>query len=192
MEERYPNTKEIIYMLGIGTLLLSTIFMPGLGYAVGAIERSRRKYEWQKSQKDWKKFNLYYLKRNLKRLKEQKIVEVVNQNGQDIIKLTQKGKTKYLKFKLEQLSLQNNTWDGRWRIVIYDISKFKRNQQTVFRNILKYINFFPLQKSVYLTPYPCEEQILYLREYFGIGDEVLLIWADKLENEEIYKEYFGL
>lgn len=188
----YPGTGEIIYLLGMGTLILASIFMPGLGYAARMIERAKRSYDWQKSQKEWRKFNPYFLKHNLKRLKGQKVVEIVKEKGQEIVKLTKKGHTKYLKFKLEELSLKGKRWDSKWRIVIYDISKFKKSQTNAFRYILKYINFFPLQKSVYLTPYPCEEQIAYLREYFGIGDEVLLIRSDKIENEDIYKQYFGL
>lgn len=188
----YPSTGEIIYLLGMGTLLLASIFMPGLGYTARMIDKAKRSYDWKKSQKEWKKFNPYFLKYNLKRLKQQKVVEIINKDGQEIVKLTKKGYTKYLKFILEELSLKGRKWDGKWRIVIYDISKFKRNQQTAFRYILKYINFLLLQKSVYLTPYPCEEQITYLREYFGIGDEVILIRADKIENEFVYKQYFGL
>lgn len=188
----YPGTGEIIYLLGMGTLLVAGIFMPGLGYTYRMIDRAKRSYDWEKSQKEWRKFNPYFLKYNLKRLKEQKIVEIVKENGQEIVKLTKKGHTKYLKFKLEELSLKGKRWDGKWRIVIYDISKFKRREQNAFRYILKYINFLLLQKSVYLTPYPCEEQISYLREYFGIGDEVILLRADYIENDEIYKQYFGL
>lgn len=190
--KEYPSIEEIIYLLGMGTLLVGTIFMPGLGYVARMISRAKRNHEWKESQRRWKKFNPHVLKRNLKRLREQKIVEIVKKDGEDLIKLTQKGHTKYLKFKLEKLSLQGKRWDGKWRIVIYDIAKFKKNQVSAFRNILKYINFFPLQKSVYLTPYPCEEQISYLREYFGISSEVLLIRADKIENEDFYKQYFGL
>lgn len=191
-KEEYPSTAEIIYLLGMGTLLVGTILMPGLGYAARMIDRVKKNHEWRQSQRQWKKFNPYVLKRNLKRLREQKVVEIIEKNGEEIIKLTRKGYTKYLKFRLEELSLSGKRWDGKWRIVIYDIAKFKKNQVSAFRNILKYINFFQLQKSVYLTPYPCEEQITYLREYFGIGDEVLLIRADRIENEGFYKQYFGL
>lgn len=192
MKEEYPSTKEIIYLLGMGVLLLGTILMPGLGYTAGAIARAKRESDWKQKQKEWKKFNLHLLKRNLKRLRDQRVVEIIQENGQQIIKLTQKGHTKYLKFKLEELSLKGGRWDGKWRIVIYDISKFKKNQQSAFRNILKYINFLPLQRSVYLTPYSCEEQIFYLREYFEVGEEVILIRADRIENEDFYKQYFGL
>lgn len=189
--DEYPNTRRIIYLLGMGTVLAAGILMPGLGHMAQMIEKARRKHEWRKMQKEWRKFNKNLLKYNLKRLKQQKVVEIVEENGQEVIKLTQKGHIKYLKFRLEKLSLQGKRWDGKWRIVIYDISKFKRIQQNAFRNILKYINFLQLQKSVYITPYPCEEEMRYLREYFGIGEEVLLIRADKIENEDFYKQYFG-
>lgn len=191
-KEEYPNTKEIIYLLGMGVILTATIFMPGLGYVARMIDSAKRDYEWKESQRQWKKFNPHVLKRNLKRLRDQKVVEIIEKDGQEIVKLSQKGHAKYLKFELEKLSLRDKKWDGKWRIVIYDISKFKKNQVNAFRNILKYINFFQLQKSVYLTPYPCDEQIVYLREYLGIGDEVLLMRIDKIENEESYRQYFGL
>ncbi len=191
-KEEYPDTKEIIYLLGMGVILTATIFMPGLGYAAKMINQAKSNHKWKETQREWKKFNPHILKRNLKRLKEQKVVEIIQKNGEDVIKLTQKGHTKYIKFKLEKLSLKSKSWDGKWRIVIYDIARVKKNQVSSFRNILKYINFFQLQKSVYLTPYPCDEEILYLREYFGIGNEVLLIRADKIENEGFYKQYFGL
>lgn len=176
----------------MGTLLVATVFMPGLGYVAKTINQTRRENDRQKSKKEWLKFNPHMLKYNLKRLKDQKVVEIINLDGQEIIKLTQKGYTKYLKFKMEKLSLKGKNWDKKWRVVIYDIAKFKRNQQSAFRYILKYINFLQLQKSVYLTPYPCEDYIEYLREYFGLSDEVLLLRVDKIENEEIYRKYFGL
>lgn len=192
MRGKYPTTKEIIYLIGMGTLLVGTIFMPGLGYIARMVDKAKREAEWRDAQKQWKKFNPHILKRNLKRLRDEKIVEVIEQDGIEVIKLTQKGRTKYLKFKLEEISFKGQSWDGKWRLIIYDIAKFRKREQESFRNALKYMNFLMLQKSVYMTPYSCEEQIQYLREYFGVGAEVILIRADQIENEGVYKEYFGL
>lgn len=192
MREKYPSTKEVIYLLGMGTLLLGSILMPGLGLAAGAIYRAKKRHDFLKSQKQWKKFNRYLLKRNLKRLHEQKIVEIVEENGQQLIKLTQKGRTKYLRFKLEDLSTKGTRWDNKWRLVLYDVNKLKRTKQDAFRRMLKQMNFYPLQKSVYLTPFKCKEEIEYLREYFNLGEEVLLLEVSKLENEKYYKDYFGI
>lgn len=192
-QDKYPNTKEILYLLGLGTLLTASILMPGLAIAGNAIIRAKRKHDFLDSQKEWKKFNLNLLKRNLKRLQNQKVVEIVNeQNGGEVIKLTQKGKSKFLKLRLEELSLRGSRWDGKWRLVIYDISKLKRIKQENFRRTLKQINFLLLQKSVYLTPYKCKEEIEYLREYFNLSEEVIYLEVNKLENEQYYKDYFGL
>lgn len=191
-KDYYPSTKEILYLLGMGSLLIGAILMPGLGVAAGALHRAKRKHDWEQSQKEWKKFNLKLLRRNLRRLYDQRIVEIIDENGQKIIKLTQKGHTKYLRFKLEELSLKNRSWDGRWHLVIYDINKLKKSAQENFRRVLKQINFFPLQKSVYLTPYKCNAEIEYLREYFNLSEEVLLLEINRLENELFYKQYFGL
>lgn len=191
-KDQYPSTKEILYLLGMGVLLTASIVMPGLGYADRALHKAKRKYDWDQNQKEWKKFNLKLLRRNLKRLQNQKIVKIVIENKQETLKLTQKGHTKYLTFKLEELSLKGKSWDGKWHLVIYDINKLKRSAQDSFRRILKQINFFPLQKSVYLTPYKCTDEVVYLREYFHIGEEVLLLEINKLENEKFYKDYFGL
>lgn len=190
--DQYPSSKEILYLLGMGTLLVGSIIMPGLGIAAGSLYRAKRKYDWDQEQKEWKKFNIKLLRRNLKRLQEQKIVEIVDEDGQEVVKLTQKGRTKYLRFKLEALSLKGKSWDGKWRLVLYDISKLKKSTQENFRRILKQINFFPLQKSVYLTPYKCDGEIEYLREYFDLSEEVLLLEISKLENENYYKQYFAL
>lgn len=91
--EEYPNIGEIVYLLGMGTLLVGTILMPGLGYAAKMIDRAKKDYEWKESERRWKKFNPYVLKRNLKRLRDQKIVEIVEKDGEELVKLTQKGHT---------------------------------------------------------------------------------------------------
>lgn len=188
----YPTTKEVLYLLGIGTLLLGSILMPGLAVAGGAIVRAKRKHDFQQDQKAWKKFNPYLLKRNIKRLHQQKIIEIIEKDGEEIVKLTQRGHAKFLRFKLEELSLKGKSWDSRWRLVIYDVNKLKKFNQNNFRRVLKQIKFYQLQKSVYLTPYRCLEEINYLREYFNLGKEVIYLEISKLENEKFYKEYFGL
>lgn len=191
-EKEYPSTKEIVCLLGVGTLLVASIAMPGLGVAAGAVLRAKRKHDREQNQKAWKKFNLKLLKRNLKRLQEQKMVEIIEEKGQEVVKLTKRGHGRYLRFRLEDWSTKRKWWDGKWRLVMYDISRLKKRQQENFRHILKQMNFFPLQKSVYLTPYKCQEAVEYLREYFNLGEEVLFMEVIKLENERIYKDFFGV
>lgn len=49
-----------------------------------------------------------------------------------------------------------------------------------------------LQKSVYLYPYPCHDELEFLRQYFDVGEAVLYLTVRFVESEEVYRQYFGL
>ncbi len=188
-----PKVKDILELLGKGVLLSSLFLFPGAGIGISAIynayEKAKRENEFQA----WEKFNQPRLHYILKRLQRQKIVKVVENNGFSEVHLTQKGKLHILKYKLEEMKIEKpKQWDKKWRVIIYDISKFKRQQQNSFRRMLKKLEMLQLQKSVYLTPYPCDKEIEFLRQYFDVGEGVIYIVAEHIENQEVYKKYFGI
>ena len=83
-------------------------------------------------------------------------------------------------------------WDGKWRILIFDIKETKRNIRDNIRNTLVSIGFIKLQNSVWVFPYDCEDFITLLKAGFSMGREVLYIIADKIENEKLLLNAFGL
>jgi len=83
-------------------------------------------------------------------------------------------------------------WDGKWRLIIYDIQVQKKKAQQLFHKMLKKFQFLQLQRSVYLYPYNCEDEIEFLRQYYKIGENVIILTINGLENEKAYKDYFGL
>ncbi len=188
----YPLVREIISLLGVGAVISTTLILPNFG----KVYASYRQYQWKKrkieADKQWHKFNDYQLKRNLERLHKQNLIEVVSRNNNDYIRLTSKGQTKFLEYKIKEKSVQAKHWNGKWYLVLYDISKLKHTQQEKFRRKLKEMRFLQFQKSVYLTPYDCFDEIEYLRHYFGLSREVTMMEISKLENEVLYKKYFGL
>ncbi len=94
--------------------------------------------------------------------------------------------------KIIEMELKEKKWDGKWRIIIYDIFSKKRWERELFRRTLKRLKFLQLQKSVYLTPFECRNEIEYLRQVCNVDKEVLILTVSSLENEKAYKEYFGL
>lgn len=188
-----PRVKDILELLGKGILLSSLFIFPGAGLGIKAIYDFYEEANKTKELKEWNKYSRSRLKFILKRLHDQKLIQISEDDKYSIVKLTEKGNLRVLKYKLEEMIIQKpQKWDGRWRMVIYDIKKFKRKEQEAIRRILNRLKFLQLQKSVYLTPYPCEKEITFLREYFGVGTEVLYIIVYKIENEEVYKNYFGI
>lgn len=179
-----PKVKDILKLLGAGTLLAASFVMP---HASAIAITEYKKYKRQKSAKEWNKFNFWRLKQVVKRLEKQKKIEIVN----DVVQITEKGKKKLLQFDFEDIQLQKKT-DGKWRLIIYDISELKKKERNFLREILKRMKFLKLQQSIYLTPFICEDEIEYLKQMFGVGDEVQILKVTGIENEQAYKEYFGI
>ena len=187
-----PKTKDVLLLLATGTLLVTSIVMPGVGVIAKEILKEYQRRQREQDIKEWQKYNPWRLRQLIARMQESKYIKVIEENDTPIVKITQKGKNRLLKYDLENLKLDESNWDGRWHLVIYDIPKMKKSQSELFRETLKRLNMLKLQKSVYLTPFKCEDEIEYLRQLFGIGDEVQILIVDKLENEVAYRNYFGL
>lgn len=188
-QEQYATVKEILITVGLFGVIALTFVMPPAAIVGKTIFDEKKKKSW----KEWKQYNTYYLKRSLKRLQDQKIVEIVHRDNQEAVILTKDGRKRIIKYALDELSVQKPTaWDGKWRLVIYDVEERKRKLRDIFRQTLHGIGFYKLQESVWLYPYPCEKQVAFLREYYGVGNDVLYIVASTLEDDRPYREYFGI
>jgi len=188
-----PTVKEVLLILGVAGLVATSLAIPTLPMAVKPVVDYYKKKKKEQEFKEWEKFNQPRLKFLLKRLYQQKVVDFKDTNGQTIITLTEKGKKRVLSYQLEEIMIDKPPkWDGKWRVIIYDIRKERKILGDIFRRFLQRMQFLKLQKSVYITPYPCDEQIEFLRQYYGLGEEILYLIAQKIENEEVYKKYFGI
>ncbi|MDO8558962.1 MAG: hypothetical protein Q7R84_01390 [bacterium] len=119
----------------------------------------------------------------------------INVKGHRVfISLTERGKKMAGRFQIDSLKINKlKKWDRKWRIVIFDIIQLKRLQRNAFRGKLMELGFSPLQKSVWINPYPCKDEIELLREFFGLGQrEIRLIVAEDIENVDFLIKTFKL
>ena len=107
------------------------------------------------------------------------------------LSLTSKGEIKLFKYQ-EEVKRAKNKWDGKWRIVIFDIWEKSRQKRDFLRNELADFGFVRLQNSVWITPYECEEYVNLLKTDIGVGRGVVYIVADKVDNELSLKKKFNL
>lgn len=134
-------------------------------------------------------YNPYYIKRTLARLKNQHLVEQVG----SIYTLTPRGKRWILKYTLENLAIgKPKEWDNKWRMVIYDVARHKASFRNIFRSTIRRIGFYHVQESVWIYPYACEKEINFLRDYCGMGNDVIYVIAHKIENDAVYKAHYKL
>ena len=142
---------------------------------------------------DRMRFNVKYLRRSLERLEKQKLIEIKKRGDKYEVKVTKKGKTRILKYSLEDLSIEKpEDWDGKWRVVSYDLPESLRAYRDTLRRFFKRLGFYQLHKSVYLHAYPCEKQVEFLREFYGLGKYITLFKVEKIENEELYRRFFDV
>ena len=83
-------------------------------------------------------------------------------------------------------------WDKKWRVIIFDIPDKKKSIRDQIRNLFKQAELYPLQESVWVYPYDCEDIIALLKTDFGIGKNLLYIIAEEIENSRYLREEFGL
>ena len=161
-----------------GTLSIAAV-VPGLLTALGPVKFSAQRR--------------YQVKGTLARLKEYGYVAYEGK-GQDMrIRLTEKGERFAALMEDGGVAIQKpKRWDGKWRVLIFDISESKKALRNKVRSTLVTLGFVRLQDSVWVHPYDCEDFILLLKADFKIGKEVLYIIADKIENDKELRTRFDL
>ncbi len=125
------------------------------------------------------------------RLKKKKLVEFVSENGHVRLRITDKGKAHLQSLSFGPLR-KPRRWDGKWRLVIFDIPEKKRGLRNRARSIVVGFGFIKLQHSVWAYPYDCEEAIALLKAHLHIGRDLLYIIADAIEYDAPLRKEFGL
>lgn len=128
------------------------------------------------------------------RLKRSRLIILKEKSdGTFLVELTEKGKRKTKEIQFENLAIsKQKKWDGIWRIVIFDIPVKKRIEREAFRRKMKELDFFQLQKSVWVIPYPCEQEIEFLVELFGLYSCVTILEAQRIKHDAKVRKYFDL
>ncbi|MBC7836354.1 hypothetical protein H7X87_01060 [Acetobacteraceae bacterium] len=88
--------------------------------------------------------------------------------------------------------LQPKRWDGRWRVLIFDIPEYRKGLRDKIRHTLIIAGLVRLQDSVWIFPHDCEELIVLLKADFKIGRELLYMIVDTLEHDNSLRKRFNL
>lgn len=113
----------------------------------------------------------------LKRLRENGLIDFID-DKQLIVRLTDRGKDRALWTRMKVI---NEKWDGKWRIVIWDIPENRRVARDLLRYKLKWLGFKQLQKSVWVTKKNCTKLLRDFVRQLGIENWVHVIESDNVE-----------
>lgn len=75
-------------------------------------------------------------------------------------------------------------WDGKMRLIVFDIPDTHKRARDVFRNQLKAIGCYPLQRSVLAYPFPCKQELLVTAARLDIQDFVEIYTIEDFDNKK--------
>lgn len=134
--------------------------------------------------------------RRLRELQKRKLVIFKEVGGGKVrIELTKNGKLLVREYNLEDMKLKiPQKWDGRWRLITYDIPVRQRKASNAFREKIRQMGLFQLQRSIWVSPYECLEELEFLTSVFEIDmDNCILYFSTKdIPREMELKKYFDL
>ncbi len=132
-------------------------------------------------------------KESVGRSREQLVRKGFLQYDGKFLRLTEKGEKllRHLDAKNFQIK-KPKRWDGKWRVLIFDIPQARKGLRDKVRRTLVAIGFIRLQNSVWIYPYDCEDLITLLKADFKIGKDTLYMIVESLEYDAPLKKRFGL
>lgn len=165
------------------------------GTVIGLATSPRGQFRILKSvQKDWERINRRALYQSIRNLYKSNLVDAKdNTDGTTTFILNKSGKQKALSYKLEEMKIPPmKKWDNKWRLIIFDIpEKYKKGRDALAKT-LKNMGCYSFQKSVFIHPFECENEIDFVVEFFNLRPYVRFIVAERIDNELHLKKLFKL
>jgi phenylacetic acid degradation operon negative regulatory protein len=132
--------------------------------------------------------------RAFERWQEQEFLEKVHRGNQILYRLGAAGK-ELLARRRPSSAARKRTWDGQWRMVVFDFPEVARKARDAFRRQLRQERMGCLQKSVWITPDPVIPAWKQLLKEAELTDWVLLFESAELgpvDDREIAHKVWSL
>ncbi|HEX9722161.1 MAG TPA: hypothetical protein VGA53_02750 [Candidatus Paceibacterota bacterium] len=184
---RYSEiAKQVFGILAVAGVVIVVAAAPGAVLALKLFEQNGRKFP--------KSYTKKQVVRSMNGLKNGKFLQIKKKGRTFEIQLTRKGKERFKEIQLQDLQITKpRHWDGRWRVLIFDIPENShRYAREVLRDKVKQWGFYQLQKSVWVCPWPCENEIQLAAELYEVAPFVNIIIADKIMEDVFLRKHFGL
>ena len=117
-------------------------------------------------------------------------IKIVDKNAQKFIRLTKAGQLEVLLAKARLPTPEK--WDGKWRMVVFDIPEEAKGKRNLLRGLLKKNNFYQLQASVYINPYPLHREAVQYLQQSGLISYIRIIKVEEMDNDKDLRKRFKL
>lgn len=164
----------ILKLLGKGAFVLSMLALPNLGVALKPFLRTKKQRvpEWR-------------LRNTLHRLHDRGYVRILQQGTKQKIMITKFGSIVInTATALSPITIDRKKRDKQWFLLLFDIPESKGLERRIFQKQLRLANYYPLQKSVFISPVPFPKDLYELIARLQIQENVLLLQSQSLGRSE--------
>jgi len=175
--------KFMLMTIALGGIAITGPIVPGLIKLIGEFKQTE-------------KYTKDQIKNAFSNLKRRKLIKIIEEGEKIKVHLTNKGTERFKEYSFESLAIKKPShWDGKWRILIFDIPtkpKIYNLAREAFRKKIKELGFFQMQKSVWIYPFECEDELLLIAEIFQVQKYIEILTVEKLLHEKELKAKFEL
>lgn len=172
-------------IIAVGGVLTVGALAPNLIGEITRIQKRRKKQSYDDYQKIWHSFNDLKKQKNLQFVKEK--------DGYMVYRLSSKGKEKIKKLIFDEFTVKKpEKWDKKWRLVIFDIPETKKKERDALRKKLIKLSFFQCQKSTWIHPFPCLEEVEFLKDQLNIKAFVKLFLVEEMTDGKVLYHFKDL
>ena len=173
--KRWVLAEAILRVLLGGALITTIVAMPGLATVLKPLIKE---YTYRSRIDDLP------ILRSLYRLRERGMIRYDRSQSQ--WELTDKGRRRARTYELRDLLLPKPpaSWDGQWRLIIFDVPERARYLRNLLRRKLTGLGFTYLQRSVWIYPYPCQKVLADLTNRLGLEGDIVFTKTPRLFPED--------
>lgn len=183
--KRFEQTFSVLRAIAAGIIVVSSLAAPNLLQVLPVLfpeEFSRKK---RPTPADVSKMLL--------RLKRRGLISLKKTGNGFALRLTPTGQELHDRLFLKSYKIPRpRRWDGKWRVVIFDIHEERRTVRDLIRQRLGHLGFIRLQDSVWIHPYECEEAIEILKTANRVRHDVHFLLVSRLAQDSWLRRHFGL
>ena len=194
MEKKKPKNKERLAKR-VGHIQQKVLLLL-LGGLTLSLTRSPKQYfrVLKSIGKEWKAIDRRSLNDAIQKLYQSKLVSSKdNRDGSLTLVLSQEGEELALTYDLDRLVIKEPmVWDKKWRVVMFDVPEHLKKVRDTLRMHFKDMGFYEFQKSVFVHPYPCREEIEFIIEHYNARRFIRFIIATDIDNAIELKRHFKL
>ena len=110
---------------------------------------------------------------------------LITENYEHGLAISSKAKDRLIKSNIREIAIKTpKKWDRKWRIIFFDIPEPRKSSRDAFAAKIRSLGFKVMQRSVFVHPFSCREQVKTIAEYYGVARYVTYIVTDHLDNEK--------